>query len=181
MAAMMMSEVLLRTLLDVTARISFVFFFCAFAGPALANLQRTAISNWLAQKHDLFLVLLALSHTVHLFGIVMLEQAMGWPAFVAQVKVVTLIGGGLVYAGIYAMAWRALTRMISAAPPAERPPRIESVALYAAWAVFAAAFVPRVVKGWPAYTLLGASALLAFAIRVAGMRRGAKSATSSGT
>jgi hypothetical protein len=81
MAAMMMSQVLVRTLLDVTARISFVFFFCSFAGPALANLQRTAISNWLAQKHDLFLVLLALSHTLHLFGIVMLEQAMGWPAF----------------------------------------------------------------------------------------------------
>ncbi|HEX7285046.1 MAG TPA: hypothetical protein VF532_02630 [Candidatus Angelobacter sp.] len=169
-----MSEVLLRTLLDATARISFVFFFCAFTGPALANLQRTAISNWLSQKHDLFLVLLALSHTVHLSAIILLEQAMGWPAFVAQVKMATLIGGGLVYLGIYAMAGQALTRMISTAPPRNRPARIESVALYAAWAVFAAAFVPRIFKGWPVYTLLGASALLALVVRVAGMRRGAK-------
>jgi hypothetical protein len=172
MAAMKMSESLVRTLLDVTARVSFAFFFCGFTGPALANLRRTSISNWLAQKHDLFLVLLALSHTVHLSAIIMLEQAMGWPAFVAQVKLSTLIGGGLVYVGIYVMAWQAFTRMISASPPPNRPSRIESVALYAAWAVFAAAFVPRMVKGWPVYTLLGTSALLALAVRVAGMRRG---------
>ena len=172
MAAMKMSAVLLRTLLDVTARISFVFFFCAFTGPALARLRRTSISNWLAQKYDLFLLLLALSHSVHLAGIVMLEQAMGWPAFVNQVKVATLIGGGLVYVGIYVMAWQALKRTISSAPPPERPSRFESVALYAAWAVFAAAFVPRIVKVWPVYTLLGASAVLALVVRVAGMRRG---------
>lgn len=177
MAAMKMSEFLVRNLLDVTARISFVFFFCAFTGPALANLRRTPVSNWLAQKHDLFLVLLALSHSVHLAGIIMLEQAMGWPAFVAQVKVATLIGGGLVYAGIYAMAGQALGRMISSAPAPARPSRIESVALYAAWVVFAAAFVPRVVKGWPVYTLLGVSAVLALVLRVAGMRRGAEPAS----
>lgn len=80
--------------------------------------------------------------------------------------------GGLVYAGIYFMAWQALARMISATPPPSRPSRVESIALYAAWMVFCAAFVPRVIKGWPVYTVLGAAALLALVIRVTGMRRG---------
>ena len=168
-----MSEFVIRTFLDVTARISFVFFFCAFTGPALVNFRRTTISQGLARRHDLFLVLLALSHSAHLAGIVMLARAKGWPVFIAQVRVATLIGGGLVYVGIYVLAWQALTRMNSAAPES-RPSRIESVVLYVLWTLFAAAFVPRIVKGWPIYTMLGGAALLALAVRVTGMRRSAK-------
>jgi len=39
-------------------------------------------------------------------------------------------------------------------------------ALYTIWVVFALAFVPRIVSGWPVYSFFGIAAIVALTIRI---------------
>jgi hypothetical protein len=45
--------------------------------------------------------------------------------------------------------------------------RLEAAALYLIWLIFALAFVPRIISGWPIYSILAVTALTALAIRIA--------------
>jgi methionine sulfoxide reductase heme-binding subunit len=158
-----MTEPGIHLLLRDTARTTFVLFFFAFTGNALRDLFPGGFSKWLARQRDRFLVAMAVSHTVHLAAIIALFQAIGW----AKLRVLTVVGGGLAYLFMYLLAWNALLRL-----RARRlqflvgGPRFEAFALYLIWLIFALAFVPRMVSGWPVYTVLGTAALAAFVIRI---------------
>ncbi|HET9283209.1 MAG TPA: hypothetical protein VFR24_14715 [Candidatus Angelobacter sp.] len=69
-----MNEASLRTALYLTARTTFVFFVCAFAGNALRDLWPGAISAWLSRQRNWFLLVTAASHTFHLAAIIAFLQ-----------------------------------------------------------------------------------------------------------
>jgi methionine sulfoxide reductase heme-binding subunit len=159
-----MDEAAIRLMLRVTARTTFVFFVCAFAGNALRDLFPGRLSIWLATKRDAFLLTMAASHTVHLAAIIALFRLLGS----SRLKLTTVLGGGLVYLLIYALAIGAMIRLRGREPRLLLgSPRFEAIALYLIWLVFALAFVPRIVSGWPVYSLFGVVALAALFIRVA--------------
>ena len=162
-----MNEPGIHLLLRVTARTTFVLFFFAFTGNALRDLWPGVLSFWLARKRDWFLVAMAVSHSVHLAAIIMLEQATGWPRFYDHFRVAGIGLGGLVFVFIYVLALRALMRLSrNEEALAPMPSKFEGAFLYAIWFVFAAGFVPRIVSGWPVYSLFGAAALAALIIRI---------------
>lgn len=90
----------LRTALHLTARTTFVFFVCAFAGNALRDLWPGAISAWFSRQRDWFLLAVAASHTFHLAAIIAFFQVIGW----SHLLMVTLVGGASVYLLIYGLA-----------------------------------------------------------------------------
>jgi hypothetical protein len=102
-----MTESALRIALHVTARITFAFFVCAFAGNALRDLWPGRFSLWLSRNRDWFLVAMAASHTFHLAAIIAFFQVVGW----SKLQLVTVLGGGFVYLLIYALAATAITRL----------------------------------------------------------------------
>jgi methionine sulfoxide reductase heme-binding subunit len=158
-----MPEAIIHVLLRATARTTFVFFFFAFTGNALREFWPGSFS-WLAQKRDWLLVAMAASHTVHLAAIILLFQRIGW----SRLQWITLLGGGFVYLLMYAIALNAISRL-----QAGREKfiigslRLEAVALYLIWLIFALAFIPRVIAGWPVYSLLGSAAVIALVLRIA--------------
>jgi membrane-bound acyltransferase YfiQ involved in biofilm formation len=150
-------------LLHLTARVTFVFFLCAFTGNALRDLWPGRFSQWLARGHDYFLVAQAASHTVHLAAIIAYFQLVGW----SRLKMPTILGGGFVYLLMYALAAAALVRLFSGRQASLTGLiRFEGFALYVIWLVFALAFVPRIVSGWPVYSLFGLAAIVALTIRI---------------
>lgn len=171
-----MNEASLRTALHLTARITFVFFLGAFTGNALRDLWPCKFSLWLSRQRDLFLIAMAASHTLHLAAIIAFFQVVGW----SKLKMVTLLGGGLVYLLIYALAANAITRL------SKREGiyligslKFEAISLYLIWLIFALAFVPRLVSGWPAYSLLGFAAIAALFIRIACLARHKRAAAAA--
>ncbi len=158
-----MNEASIVLILHLTARTTFVFFFCAFTGNALRDLWPGKVSQWLARKHDPFLVAQAASHTVHLGAIIAYFQLLGW----SRLKVPTSLGGGFVYLLIYALAAAALVRLFGGRQASFFGSiRFEGFALYTIWSVFALAFVPRIVSGWPVYSFFGLVAIVALTIRI---------------
>jgi hypothetical protein len=43
--------------------------------------------------------------------------------------------------------------------------------LYLIWLIFALGFVPRMISGWPVYSLLGSAAVIALVLRIACLLR----------
>lgn len=157
----------LRTLLHLTARTTFVFFVCAFAGNALRDLWPSALSAWLARQRDWFLLAVAASHTFHLAAIIAFFQVVGW----SQLKLMTAVGGGSVYLLIYGLAIVAIRRLRSRREIFFLKPTFEAFAMYLIWLIFALAFVPRIISGWPVYSFFGLMALAALLVRVACLLR----------
>jgi hypothetical protein len=158
-----MTEAGLRIALHLTARITFAFFVCAFTGNALRDLWPGRFPLWLSRNRDWFLVAMAASHTFHLAAIIAFFQVVGW----SKLHLVTLLGGGSVYLLIYALAAAAIRRLRDGHGFLAGSPRLEAAALYLIWLIFALAFVPRIVSGWPVYSILAVAALAALVIRIA--------------
>jgi len=158
-----MNEAGIHLLLRITARATFVLFFFAFTGSALRDLFSSSFASWLARKRDWFLVAMAGSHSVHLAAIIALFELIGW----SRLRLVTLLGGGFVYLLIYLLAANALGRMWSGREGfLVGSLKSEAVALYLIWLIFAVAFIPRMVSGWPVYSLFGAAAIVALITRI---------------
>lgn len=159
-----MTEAGLRIALHVTARITFVFFLSAFTGNALRDLWPGRFSLWLSRNRDRFLVAVAASHTFHLAAIIAFFQVVGW----SKLHLVTLLGGGFVYLLIYGLAATAIKRLRRGGRGfLGGSLRLEAAVLYLIWLIFALAFVPRIVSGWPVYSILAAVAVGALVARIA--------------
>ena len=159
-----MTEAGIRIALHVTARVTFAFFVCAFTGNALRDLWLGRFSLWLSRNRDWFLVSMAASHTFHLAAIIAFFQVVGW----SKLQIVTLLGGGFVYLLIYGLAAAAIMRLRGNGHKfLAGSPKLEAAALYLIWLIFALAFVPRIVSGWPVYSILAITALAALAARIA--------------
>jgi methionine sulfoxide reductase heme-binding subunit len=171
-----MDEATIRLALRVTARTTFFFFVAAFAGNALRDLFPGRLSIWLAAKRDAFLLAMAASHTVHLAAIIALFQLLGS----SRLKLTTVLGGGLVYLLIYALAIGAMMRLRGLeARSLLGSPRFEAVALYLIWLIFALAFVPRAISGWPIYLLFSIAAVGALVVRLACLIRHRRARTAA--
>lgn len=163
-----MNEATLRMVLHLTARMTFVVFVGAFIGNALRDLWPGTFSVWLSRRRDWFIVGTAASHTLHLAAIVAYYQVVGW----SHVRFLRVLPGGLAYIVIYALAVAAILRLNGRKEPFYRAgSRSEAYALNVIWFVFASAFVPRIVSGWPAYSFFGVLALVSLLIRIAGRAR----------
>jgi len=159
-----MTEAGLRIALHVTARTTFVFFLCAFTGNALRDLLPGRFPLWLSRNRDWFLVAAAASHTFHLAAIIAFFQIVGW----SRLHIVTLLGGGFVYLLIYGLAATAIMRLRGEDHKfMAGSPKLEAAALYLIWLIFALAFVPRIVSGWPVYSIMAIAGLAALVIRIA--------------
>src|SRR5262249_33847571 len=158
-----MTEAGLRTLLHYTARTTFVLFVCAFAGNALSNLWPGRFSHWLARRRDWFLLAAAASHTFHLAAIVGFFQVVGW----SKLSMLRVAPGGFVYLLIYGLAVVAILRLRGRTQTFFLGPKFEAFTMDTIWMVFASAFIPRIVSGWPVYSLFGVAALVAFVLRIA--------------
>lgn len=104
-------------------------------------------------------------------------QVIGW----SHLRIVTLLGGGSVYLLIYGLAIVAILRLRG------RKEiflfgrlKFEALAMYLIWLIFALAFVPRMVSGWPVYSLLGFAALAALVVRIACLVRHRRAMAAAG-
>lgn len=170
-----MTEHAIRLLLRITARTSFLLFTGAFSATGLQVLWPGKFSNWLARNRDYFLLGFAVSHTVHLGFVIALLSIV---PVIPPREIYALVLGGFVFLLIYALTAAAIARTVSQKQLAMiGSAGFTSFAMYTIWLVFALGFVPRIVKGWPVYSVLGTIALAGILVRVAGQTRKAISAS----
>jgi hypothetical protein len=150
--------------LRVTARISGILLAGSFAALALRQVWPSALTQWMATNRHRFTLLFALSHTVHLVGVVMLATLI--PARLFSKKALpALVLGSAGYALIYYLAWMAFTRRKSPELP---DAKMQIVGLYVMWAIFTLAFTSGLWKNAWVYTPLASVMWLAFAMRMWG-------------
>lgn len=161
----------IRLLLRVTARTSFVLFFAAFVARAGQSLWPGKYTDWLARNRGRFLIFLGISHTIHLFVIVSLVVSLG-EKFRLPAGLHGLLAGIFVYLMIYVLALRSLFRV-----PEGRfwkivdSPLFERWAMYSIWTIFAISFLSRIRPGPPVYSFLGIAIIAGPIIRItAGIR-----------
>ena len=164
----MMDEATIRLALRITARISALFFIGAFAGGASHVLWPSSPTRWLARNANRLIVALGASHSLHLMAVVGLASVLG-QRFIQEITWVGIILGGLVYVLIYALVVRALV-------PAKQlgwlsSQRLQSVALYVVWFVFALAFIGGSFKSLWTHLPFALLALAGLVVRILGSRK----------
>src|SRR5215471_11656673 len=172
-----MAEQEIRLVLRITARTTFLLFAGAFTADALFALWPTKLAEWLVPNRDRFILGFAASHTVHLGAIIALLITV---PVIPRREIYVLFVGGFVFLLLYGLAAAAIARSVGRKLPVVGSAGFESFAMYTIWLVFASGFVPRMVKGWPIYSVLGVIALAAIVVRVAGGARRARAAMATG-
>ena len=169
-----MTEPQIRLLLRITAQISFVLFSGAFAAAGMQVLFPGKFGEWWARNSDRFLLSFAASHTVHLGLVIALLSTL---RVIPRREIYALVLGGTVYLFIYALAAAAIARSIGRKQLAViGSAGFTSFSMYTIWLIFASAFVPRIVKGWPVYSVLGIIALAGFVVHLVGRTARARAA-----
>lgn len=169
-----MTEPEIRLLLRITAQISFVLFTGAFAAAGIRVLFPGKFGEWWARNSDRFLLSFVASHTVHLGLVITLMSIL---RVIPPREIYALAIGGVAYLFIYALAAAAIARSMGHKQLAViGSDGFTSFSLYTIWLIFASAFVPRIVKGWPVYSVLGIIALASLLVRLAGHRQRAGAA-----
>ena len=123
-----MDETSVRLVIRITARISLLLFLGAFAGPALALLRPAGRTRWLERQRGRLLVGLAASHTAHLGAIAALATVTHGGSLRQPGMAVTILGGGVAYLFIYAMAATARTWSSHG--------RLHTIGMYYVWLIF---------------------------------------------
>src|SRR5215469_11941469 len=104
-----MTEPVIRLLLRITARTSFLLFTGAFSAAGLQALWPGKFSNWLARNSDRFLFSFVASHTVHLGLVITLLSVV---PVIPPREIYALVLGGFVFLLIYALAAAAIARSV---------------------------------------------------------------------
>ena len=164
----MADEATVRLILRISARVSALFFIGAFAGRASYALWPSSPTTWLARNTNRLMVGLGTSHTLHLVAIAGLASMLG-QRFIQEITWTGIGLGGFVYVLIYVLVVRALL-------PEKQlgwlsSPRLQSVALYVVWFVFALAFVGGSFKSqWP-HLPLAVLVVAGLVVRIIGNRK----------
>lgn len=159
----------LRMIVRATARTSVTLFLLAFAASSLRRFRRSPLTAWLLRNRRYLGVSFALSHFLHLIGIVALAVRFPHPFYEESVSVVAIGGGGLAYVFIAAMAATSFDR--TAAWLGQRRWKIlHTVGGYYIWAVFAQSYVLRAFE-FPFYGPMALAVLGALGLRVAARLR----------
>lgn len=158
------NEASIRILVRATARVAVALFLLAFTASSLHNLFQTNWSAGLLRNRRYIGVSFALAHGCHLLTLVALGVWFPYP-FREKLNAVTLIGGGLAYAFIAAMAATssdAAIRWLGA----RRWKLLHTIGAYYIWILFAQAYAPRAMHS-AAYVPAAVAVFGALALRFA--------------
>jgi hypothetical protein len=148
--------------LRVTARISGILLAGSFASLGLRRLWPSALTRWMAANRHRLTLLFAVSHTLHLAGVVTLAALT--PSQVLSTKALPgTILGAVGYALIYYVAWMAFTRRKHPELP---DTKMQTFGLYVIWAVFTLAFTAFLWRNALIYAPLALVMWSAFAVRL---------------
>jgi hypothetical protein len=137
-----------RAMVRSTAQLSVVLFSAAFVASSLHALQaRRAWVKWLRANRRYLGVSFALSHTVHLLFILWLARIS--QEFVDELNAAVVVGGGLGYVFVFAMAATSFDRTAAWLGP-RRWRLLHKVGAYYIWFIFFQSYVPRAIVS-PAY------------------------------
>ena len=165
----------LRALVRWTARVSFAVFLPVYTASALVRLGSGSIGPWLLRNRRALGLCFAWAHFLHLLAIGMLALLLG-DAFDADGLV--LVGGGLAYALLAAMALTSSDRAVRKLG-ARRWRVLHRAGVHWIWVIFAADWTGLALEQ-PAYLVAAIAAWAAALLRLAAWlrprRRGAPSA-----
>lgn len=153
-----------RALIRATARTSLVLFLAAFLASSARRLWRSPATAWLLRNRRYLGVSFALSHGLHLLAIVGLARV--WPdSFWEKTSLVTLLGGGLGYVFVAAMA----ATSSDAAVGALGMRRWKLLHRIGAWYLFGIFLLNYGPAGFfsPAYVPASAAVIAALGLRIA--------------
>lgn len=135
-----------RMLIRATARSSAILFLVAFVARPVRQLWRTDATAFAIKNRRYFGVSMAVSHLIH--GIAIVSLATAFPS-AYQTNMTTLVGGGLGFVFIAAMAatssdaaFKTLGRV--------RWTLLHRTGIWYVWLIFAFTFVPDPSRGWDA-------------------------------
>ena len=139
--AMGWSEDSLRIAVRASARTSILLFVFVFSASSLVHLWPSPATRWLLRNRRYLGVSFAISHLLHLDALVAIGVWFPEP-FLSELTVPTLLGGGLAYVFIIAMA---LTSSDWARDGlgSRAWRRLHRVGSYYVWLIFAQSYVPR--------------------------------------
>ncbi|MEN8162216.1 MAG: ferric reductase-like transmembrane domain-containing protein [Myxococcota bacterium] len=145
----------IRMWIRATARSSALLFLAAFLARPARQLWRSGTTAFLLRNRRYVGVSMAVSHAIHAAGIVWLSVA--HPS-AYEADVVTLVGGGLAFAFLAAMAATSSDAAVARLGRA-RWQLLHRTGAWYVWLIFAFTFVPDPSHGWDA---LHAVAVVAF-------------------
>ena len=156
----------LRAVIRWTARTSLALFLLAFVASSLRRLWRAPASAWLLRNRRYLGLSFAVSHGLHLAGILALAASVPEATF----NPVTVVGGGVGYAFVAAMAATssdAAFRRLGA----RRWRLLHRTGAWVIFAIFAQSYLVAPFVN-PAYAPLGLAVAAALGLRVAAWWRG---------
>jgi hypothetical protein len=161
------SDAAFDTILQLTARVSALFFLGAFSAEALRVLWPGAATRFLGERRALLTLAFFLAFTAHFLVLGALAHARGGERFLEEKGVPVLVLGAAIYALMAGLALSALAR--GPASPARL--RFESVAFWIVGATLARPFIMKAIA-WrhPLYVPASLVFLAAFAVRIAASR-----------
>ncbi|MEO2168028.1 MAG: hypothetical protein ABGY42_07880 [bacterium] len=139
------SEESLRRMIRTSGKISALLFALAFAASSLVRVWRGRRTIWLRRNRRIFGVSFAWSQTLHLVALIVLGNLYPQP-FRSGLNFVTIVGGGIAYVFIFAMAATSSDRAVRALGP-KAWGRLHWYGSWMIWIVLAQAILPEALDG----------------------------------
>jgi len=158
----------IRVMIRATARTSVVLFIAAFTASSAVRLWPRPLTKWMLRNRRYLGLSFAVSHAVHLVFIVYAAAVMGF----LEINTVTLIGGGLAYVFIAAMAATSFDAAVTWLGR-RRWQRLHTVGAYYIWFIFLQSYVPRALES-VAYVPVAFLLIGALVVRLVAQRRGSR-------
>lgn len=155
-----------RTVIRSTAQTSFMLFTSAFVASALARAWPSPLTRWMLRNRRYLGVSFAVSHGLHLVAIIMLARALG-DQF--RLDRVTLVGGGLAYGFVAAMAATSFDRTAAWLGPRVWK-RLHTTGGYYIWLIFLLQYAVLVTHSL-LYAPFAVAALVVMGLRMAARLR----------
>ena len=179
LAAFETAEAVLQHITRYTARFSFLIFVTVFTSGALATLFPSDVTRWLRRNRRYTGLSFALAHFLHLLAIIALFVTLG-----EMPDLVTIVGGGLAYLFIAAMAATSNDWSVRKLGP-KNWRRLHLAGVYYVWAIFMNSYLGRLASDAPPepkwiFALTAGLGFAALALRIAAwLRKRRKSALSA--